>query len=58
MTNADKIRQMSDDELADFISNITSECESNTECNQQCYGCDNELCDYVKCIEWLRKEVI
>ena len=44
-TNADRIRNMSDDELADFLSNITSQCESNTSCNQHCFGCYEEYCD-------------
>ena len=31
-TNADRIRAMSDEELATFISEIADECEKNTEC--------------------------
>lgn len=56
MTNADRIRNMSDEELADFISDIADECERSTECNQHCYGCDIEYCEYSKCLEWLQSE--
>ena len=37
-TNADRIRNMSDGELADFLSNLTSQCESNTSCNHIVMG--------------------
>ena len=49
-TNADRIRNMSDEELTDFLSNITSQCESNTSCNQHCFGCDEEYCDLERCL--------
>jgi hypothetical protein len=55
-TNADKIRHMSDEELTDFLSNITSQCESNTSCNQHCFGCDEEYCDLERCLKWLQSE--
>lgn len=55
-TNADKIRHMSDEELTDFLSNITSQCESNTSCNQHCFGCDEEYCDLERCLKWLKSE--
>jgi hypothetical protein len=55
-TNADRIRNMSDEELADFLSNITSQCESNTSCNQYCFGCDEEYCDLERCLKWLQSE--
>lgn len=55
-TNADRIRNMSDDELADFLSNITSQCESNTSCNQHCFGCYEEYCDLERCLKWLKSE--
>lgn len=54
-TNADRIRSMTDEELATFISEITDECEQNTECNQHCYGCDIEYCVHESCLKWLRK---
>ena len=55
MTNADRIRAMSDEELATFISEIADECERNTECNQHCYGCDIEYCVRESCLKWLRQ---
>ena len=55
MTNADRIRAMSDEELATFISEITDECERNTECNQHCYGCDIEYCVRESCLKWLQQ---
>ena len=57
MTNADRIRAMSDEELATFISEIADECERNTECNQHCYGCDIEYCVRESCLKWLRQPV-
>lgn len=53
ITNADRIRAMSDEELATFISEIADECERNTECNQHCYGCDIEYCVRESCLKWL-----
>ena len=55
-TNADRIRNMSDEELADFLSNLTSQCESNTSCNQHCYGCYEEYCNSERCLKWLQSE--
>lgn len=55
-TNADRIRNMSDEELTDFLSNITSQCESNTSCNQHCFGCDEEYCDLERCLKRLQSE--
>lgn len=54
-TNADRIRAMSDEELAEFISDIADTCERNTECNQHCYGCNEMYCENDKCLDWLRK---
>ena len=55
LTNAQKIRAMSDEELATFISEIADECERNTECNQHCYGCDIEYCVRESCLKWLQQ---
>ena len=55
LTNADRIRVMSDEELATFISEIADECERNTECNQHCYGCDIEYCVRESCLKWLQR---
>ena len=54
-TNADRIRAMSDEELATFISEIADECERNTECNQHFYGCDIEYCVRESCLKWLQQ---
>ena len=57
MSNADRIRSMADEELATFISEIADECETNTECNQHCYGCDIEYCLHDSCLKWLQQPV-
>ena len=57
MSNADRIRSMDDEELATFISEIADECETNTECNQHCYGCDIEYCVHDSCLKWLQQPV-
>ena len=54
-TNAQKIRAMSNEEFATFISEIADECERNTECNQHCYGCDIEYCMRESCLKWLQQ---
>jgi|GEM_PF-647878 hypothetical protein len=55
-TNADMIRNMSDEEIADFLSGLTSQCEFNTSCNEHCYGCHEEYCDLERCLKWLQSE--
>ena len=55
LTNGDKIRGMTDEELATLISEIADECEKNTECHQHCYGCDIEYCVYESCLQWLQQ---
>ena len=55
LTNGDKIRGMTDEELATLISEIADECEKNTECHQHCYGCDIEYCVYESCLKWLQQ---
>lgn len=54
--NADMIRNMSDEEIADFLSGLTSQCEFNTSCNEHCYGCHEEYCDLERCLKWLQSE--
>lgn len=56
MTNGDRIRQMSDAELAILISDIADTCEINTECHQSCNGCDEYYCYFDDCLNWIRKE--
>lgn len=56
MTNADKIRLMTDEELGDFLNAITDSCGNLCDC-------ENCLCHYptgiYKCNiqEWLKQEV-
>ena len=59
MTNADRIRSMTDEELAEFLSDITYFCrgrQDNYRCNecslQKCGAC-NEICIG----DWLKQEV-
>ena len=47
MTNGDKIRQMSDEELAKNMLNLTDVC-INRDCKDRCLDC---------VLEWLREEV-
>lgn len=54
-TNADRIRSMSDEELATFISEIADNCETSTSCHQHCYGCDVEYCEYKMFLNRLRQ---
>lgn len=49
MTNGDKIRQMSDDELAEYFA-LDCNCppeEKLTDCNSKCYEC---------WLKWLKSE--
>lgn len=60
MTNGDRIRIMSDEELAEFLMNLALECEyqgenfprdcKKTEGCQECF-CDNDLC-----LKWLKQD--
>lgn len=59
MTNADRIRRMTDEELAEFIADITYYCRGRQnrnhchECSLQKCGACNEICIG----EWLKSEV-
>ena len=59
MTNADRIRNMTDEELAEFLSDITYYCRGRQdryrchECSLQKCGACNEICIG----EWLKSEV-
>lgn len=55
MTNGDRIRTMTDEELAAFLHKITSCCYS-----QKCMDCPFYYvynCDYVSLTEWVKSEV-
>ena len=59
MTNADKIRAMTDEELAEFIGKCVDH-EFHIECS--CFLCDEGYCRYPKkgcdeiALEWLKQE--
>lgn len=54
-TNADRIRSMTDEELATFISEVSDNCGTNKECNYHCYSCKIEYCEYRMCLKWLQQ---
>lgn len=54
MTNADRIRNMTDEELADFLEDVRRRGFQNLCCNDE--FCDSDACDC--CVhEWLQLEV-
>lgn len=56
MTNGDKIRQMSDEELAGFIFEVADDC-GNTAANHDCGYCKRKYgCEYNKNKQWLESE--
>lgn len=56
-TNADRIRKMSDEELAAFINNVSENATKITTCESACGNCDysNETCETF-IVEWLQSE--
>lgn len=58
MTNADRIRKMTDEELADFLYEITDHCSNEMACNQFCHDdyCPG-YCGYETCEKWMKREV-
>ena len=57
MTNLDRIRAMSAEELAEIIDNILTRCSSEY---GGCKGCpfyDIVTCDCIGILEWLKSEV-
>ena len=57
MTNADKIRAMSNWELAEFIYNASKEATQITTCKEECKKCEysNSYCIF-QIGEWLLSE--
>ena len=59
MTNADRIRSMSNLELAEFIYNVSNGATKISTCEKECAKCEYAKCDYSDdyCIyqigEWL-----
>lgn len=57
MTNADKIRHMTDKELADLFSSWVYECDyNNVPCQEFCEMFDGKTCSE-RWINWLKKVV-
>lgn len=56
MTNGDRIRQMTDEELAEFLNSIVLHCRQES-CSATCsmWECCSSISDYQE--EWLKQEV-
>ena len=54
MTNADRIRAMSDEELAEFIRDISYQCQSAS-VGSHCLRCDYNWCSKRKMEKWLQQ---
>lgn len=58
-TNGDRIRLMSDEELADFLDDLTSRCQE-VQCERCIIGCERNangmpLCDSFNIMEWVKR---
>ena len=57
MTNADRIRNMTDEELADFLDTDVMNCVS-VALHDDSYECPDDPCKCTECwLRWLREEV-
>ena len=57
MTNAEKIRQMSEWELAEFIYSVSEGETKITTCNKECRNCEfSESWCVSNIAEWLKEE--
>lgn len=56
-TNADKIRHMSDEELAKYIYDVSEHCADCVVCGDDCDSCNGaeDIC-VPKIVEWLKTE--
>ena len=54
MTNADRIRAMSDAELAEFIRDVSYECQ-DAYCGYHCPMCAYPWCSSERTMEWLKQ---
>lgn len=56
-TNADRIRNMSDEELAKYIYDVSEHCADCVVCGDDCDSCDGteDIC-VPKIVEWLKTE--
>lgn len=53
-TNADRIRAMSDEELAEFIRDVSYECQ-DAYCGNHCPMCAYPWCSSERTMEWLKQ---
>lgn len=53
-TNADRIREMSDEDLAEFIRDVSYECQ-DAYCGYHCPMCAYPWCNSRKTLEWLKQ---
>ena len=57
MTNADKLRSMTDEELAEFIRKVTDCCSGRWKCNKKCPLYDADCTKLRGTAEWMKQEV-
>lgn len=55
MTNGDRIRQMSDEELAANLQEVVRYCSE--EYNGNCLRCTKSYCESLLFTEWLKEEI-
>ena len=56
MTHADRIRAMSDEELAEFIRDVSYECQ-DAYCGHHCSRCAYPWCSSERTMNWLKQPV-
>lgn len=57
ISNADRIRQMTDDELADFINDVTDCCSDGYICEKCPLNSVGSHCNIYTFKKWLKQEV-
>ena len=57
MTNADRIRQMTDEELAAFLNDVTECCSDGYICEKCPLNSVGEHCNIITFEKWLKQEV-
>lgn len=53
IANADRIRDMSNEELAEFINNVSGLCNRDAETHHTCVGCTEHYCRDENTLDWL-----
>ena len=56
MTNADRIRQMTDEELTAFLNDVTDCCSDGYICEKCPLNSVGEHCNIITFEKWLKKE--